>query len=147
MQNRKIITVIGSSKFRNDIKDWAWQMTKICNLVLFAPFAKEVIDELEYHRKELELQHFQKIDMAGKIFVFNRNGYFGESMLKELNHAINKNKPIEYLEPANIKVDFTLAMHHFEECGIVSQCLVCKYIKEMIKKSGNLLIEDTGDES
>jgi hypothetical protein len=96
---RIVIIVLGSTKFRKEIVDWAWQMTKEHYLVLFAPFAKEEITDVEQYREELEIQHFQKIRMADIVWVFNKNGYIGNSTKREIEYAKNHYKLIKYLEP------------------------------------------------
>lgn len=94
---RKIITVIGSTRFFDDINKWAWEKTKQGFLILFTPFRKELNPECEIYRKELEIQHFQKIRMADIVFVFNKDGYIGEHTKMELEYAQIINKPIKYL--------------------------------------------------
>lgn len=96
--DRKVITIIGSTRFRNDIKRDAWLLTRYQYLVLFAPFAKEEIPGLEAYRLELETQHFQKIRMANIVLVYNKDGYIGESTLEELNYAVTLEKEIIFLE-------------------------------------------------
>jgi len=98
-ENRKIICIIGSTKFRKEIKKFAWYLTRVFKfLVLFSPFSKEEIKELEKYRDELELQHFQKIRLSDCIYIFNKNQYMGNSTRKELNYAISLNKLIYSLE-------------------------------------------------
>jgi len=87
------VCIIGSTKFRKEIKDYAWKLTKKKILVLFSPFAKE-IKELEKYREELELQHFQKIELSDCVIVFNKNNYIGESTKRELHYAISIDKLI-----------------------------------------------------
>ena len=98
-ETRKIVTVLGSTKFRDEIKKFALLQTALFHeLILFAPFAKEEIPDLEKIREELEIQHFQKIRMADEIVVFNKNGYIGESTKLEIEYAKSINKPIRYYE-------------------------------------------------
>lgn len=92
------ITIIGSTKFRAEIKAWAWEKTKQGFLVFFSPFAKEEIDELETYRELLEELHCQKILMADMVFVFNKNNYIGASMRDEIKFASMNNKILKYLE-------------------------------------------------
>ena len=54
----KIITVCGSTKYRKEIKEWAWAATKEGQMVLFSPFAKEEYPDLEAYRDTLEQIHF-----------------------------------------------------------------------------------------
>lgn len=101
---RTVITIIGSTKFRKEIITWAWEKTKDSYLILFAPFAKEEIQELEKYRDELEMQHEQKIMMADIVMVFNKGGYIGKQTKEELFFAESLNKEIIYLEEVD-KID------------------------------------------
>lgn len=99
-ENRKhqIITILGSTKFRKEIYIFAWQQTLKGKLVLFAPFSKEELPEVEVIRDLLESIHFQKIRLADSIYVYNKNGYIGNSTKMEIEYAIKLNKPIVYRE-------------------------------------------------
>ncbi len=109
----KIITVLGSTKFRKEITAWAWEKTKEGNLMLFAPFAKEEMDEVESNRDMLESQHFQKITLADEIFVFNKGGYIGDSTKKEIRYAKKEKKMINYLEEP-YKHEYNLLLNIFK---------------------------------
>ncbi len=98
MKSRKVICMLGSTKFRRSILEWAWAHTKLGELILFAPFAKEEMDEVEQCRYELEAQHFQKIRMADEVFVYNLGGYVGDSTRRKILYAQSLHKPIRYLE-------------------------------------------------
>ena len=95
-EDRKIITILGSTKYRNEIKEYAWRLTTCGWLVLSAPFAKEEIKNLEIYRDELEAQHFQKIRMADVIMVFDKDNYIGESTKLEIEYAKNEQFNILY---------------------------------------------------
>lgn len=97
-RNRAVVTVLGSTRFREDIRQWAWNETRIGKVVLFAPFAKEEVPGLEQHRDLLEEIHFQKIRMADEVFVFNKGGYVGDSTKKEIAYAEHIGKKVRYLE-------------------------------------------------
>jgi excinuclease UvrABC ATPase subunit len=98
LNNRLIVTVIGSTQFQKEIMQWAFNVTKQGNLVLFAPFAKEENPEVKQIREELEAQHYQKIRMADIVFVFNKNRYIGKSTQQELEYAQKIGKIIAFLE-------------------------------------------------
>jgi hypothetical protein len=102
IKNKEIITVIGSTRFREEIQEYALKETTNGNIILSAPFAKEEIENLEEIREELEEQHFRKIIIADKILVYNKNGYLGESSILELNFAYRIGKKIEYLEEIEV---------------------------------------------
>ena len=52
-------------------------------------------------KEMLDKMHFQKIDMADEIFVINVGGYIGESTRREIAHATDKGKKVNYLEMPN----------------------------------------------
>lgn len=93
-----IVTIIGSTKFRKEIYQKAWEFTKNGFLVMYAPFAKEEISELEEYREILEKIHYEKIRLSDIVFVFNRNKYIGKSTQEELDFAKKLGKQIRYLE-------------------------------------------------
>lgn len=98
----KVITLCGSTKFKEDFLRVQKQLTLEGNVVIsvgmfghsgdnevFADGVKEMLDDI----------HKQKIDMADEIFVINKNGYIGKSALGEIEYAKKHNKKINYLEP------------------------------------------------
>lgn len=52
---------------------------------------KEMLDDI----------HKRKINMADEIYVINKNGYIGESILSEIKYAKSKEMPIVYMECSN----------------------------------------------
>lgn len=101
----RVVTIIGSTRFDKEIRKWAWDHTKKGYLILFAPFCKEehVTDKIDFenYRFLLEEQHFQKIEMADIVFVFNKDDYVGTSTYEELKYAEDTlHKTIRYLEPS-----------------------------------------------
>lgn len=53
---------------------------------------KEMLDEL----------HKRKIDIADDILVLNVGGYIGESTRSEIKYALDRGKPVNYLEKFKI---------------------------------------------
>jgi len=98
MGRHPIITIIGSTRFKKDMVNWAWNETKKGYLVLLPTFTKEDNKEVEKNRELVESIHFQKIKMADMIFVFNKDKYTGNSTNRELNYAKSLNKLIKYFE-------------------------------------------------
>ncbi len=105
--DRKIITILGSTKFRKEITELAWEYTKQGFLVLFAweykesdllkILTKEKLDGLNNLKNELEIQDFQKVRMAHIILVFNKSG-IGNSTYTEIGYSIRLNKLVAFLE-------------------------------------------------
>jgi hypothetical protein len=131
----RIVTIIGSTRFDKEIREWAWEHTKKGYLILFAPFAKEAHERNEFgkdnehfeqYRFLLEEQHFQKMEMSDIIFVFNKGDYVGDSTYNELKYTEDTlHKTIRYLEPSasyckhekawkDIKNKYTC---HCKKCG------------------------------
>lgn len=97
----KVITLCGSTRFKNEFLEVQKQLTLQGNVVisvgLFGHCGDNEIwkDEI---KKMLDAMHKQKIDMADEIFVINKNGYIGESTKSEIAYAKAKHKVIRYLE-------------------------------------------------
>ena len=96
----KVITLCGSTKFKNEFLEIQKKLTLEGNIVIsvglfghsgdnevWAPGTKEMLDDM----------HKRKIDMADEIFVINVNGYIGESTKSEIDYAKEKGKIINYL--------------------------------------------------
>lgn len=50
-------------------------------------------------KKELDILHLKKIDLADVVFVVNPGGYIGESTRRELEYARKNGKTLRSLEP------------------------------------------------
>lgn len=109
--NRKyrVITLCGSTKFRNDFEDMTKKLTLDGNIVisvgLFGHSGDAEVWEgkdegyLSQTKQMLDDMHKSKIDMADSIFVINPNGYIGRSTWSEICYAKMTDKPIEFMEP------------------------------------------------
>lgn len=99
--NRPIITLCGSSKFKQTFHEIEAKLCLEGNIVLsmnlfghadnldvFKPKTKSMLDDI----------HRQKIIMSDKIFVINVGGYIGESTKSEIEFAKRYNIAVEYLE-------------------------------------------------
>jgi nucleoside 2-deoxyribosyltransferase len=49
--------------------------------------------------KEAILQHLQRMDRADLIFMFNKGGYVGNSVIMEIGYAYARRKPVYALAP------------------------------------------------
>ena len=96
----KIITLCGSTKFKNDFLREQKRLTLEGNIVLSVGFFEITEnDKLDDNKiKILKDIHLRKIDMADEIFVINKNGYIGESTKREIEYAIENGKAVNYLE-------------------------------------------------
>lgn len=106
--NYKVITLCGSSRFKEDFfkvqKDLTLKGNIVISLGLFGHSGDnevwENMDEgtLTNTKKMLDDMHKRKIDMADEIFVINVDGYIGESTKSEIEYAKSLGKKVNYLE-------------------------------------------------
>jgi len=104
----KVITLCGSTKFKDDFMREQKRLTLEGNIVISVGLfghsgdaeVWENMDDGTLTRTKLMLDdmHKRKIDMADEIFVINKNGYIGESTKSEIEYAISTNKKVEFME-------------------------------------------------
>jgi len=101
IENYKIITLCGSTKFKDEYINAQKKLTLEGNIVISVGlFVHSGDDELitEGVKDMLDELHKRKIDLADEIFVINVGGYIGESTKSEIEYAKSTGKPVEYLE-------------------------------------------------
>ena len=108
MKEYKIITLCGSTKFKDEFmkaqKDLTLQGNIVISVGVFGHSGDsevwENMDEgtVTKTKEMLDDIHKRKIDMADEIFVINVDGYIGESTKSEIEYAIATNKKVNYLE-------------------------------------------------
>ena len=106
--NYKVITLCGSTKFKDEFYKAQKELTLEGNIVISVGLFghsgdSEVWDNmsegtLTKTKEMLDDMHKRKIDMADEIFVINKDGYIGESTKSEINYAIQTGKKVNYLE-------------------------------------------------
>lgn len=97
----KIITLCGSTRFKQNFLDVQKKLTLEGNIVISVGLFghsgdTEAMDE--EIKAMLDRQHLAKIDLADEIFVINVGGYIGNSTRNEIAYAISKGKTITFLE-------------------------------------------------
>ena len=106
--NYKIVTLCGSTRFKNEFMEVQKRLTLDGNIVISVGLfghsgdseVWENMDEgtLTKSKEMLDDMHKRKIDMADSIFVINVGGYIGDSTRSEINYAIERGKKVRYLE-------------------------------------------------
>lgn len=106
--NYKVITLCGSTRFRNEFFRVQRDLTLKGNIVISvgvfnhgedSKVWEKMDEETSAKTKEmLDDMHKRKIDMADEIFVINVGGYIGESTKSEIEYARLHGKKINYLE-------------------------------------------------
>ena len=96
----KVITLCGSTKFKEDFLREQEKLTLAGNVVISVGiFAHADRKNLALSEKILlDDIHRQKIDMADEILVINKKDYIGESTKKEIDYAMVLGKSIRYME-------------------------------------------------
>jgi hypothetical protein len=95
----KVITVCGSLRFEEIIKNYAEKLELEGNCVLSVIYPTKSKDNYtDEEIQSLKMGHLKKIELSDAIFVVNKNGYIGESVKKEIVYAKRHNKEIIYLE-------------------------------------------------
>jgi NAD(P)H-nitrite reductase large subunit len=98
----KIITLCGSTKFKDEFMELQKKLTLQKNIVISVGLFGHSGDNEVWNediKEMLDDMHKRKIDMADEIFVINKNGYIGSSTLSEIQYAVKTNKQVNYLEP------------------------------------------------
>tara|TARA_B100000745_G_C20151207_1_gene394676 strand:+ start:1961 stop:2353 length:393 start_codon:yes stop_codon:yes gene_type:complete len=98
----KSVVICGSGRFKEEAKDFGEKLKKLGAEVYMPHFYREPqehwdsLSELDRTCIALGLthDHFYKIKMADTVFVYNKNGYVGNSTTLEIGYAVALGKPI-----------------------------------------------------
>lgn len=99
--NYKVITLCGSTRFKDEFLEIQKKLTLDGNIVISVGlFGHSGDNEVwaEGIKEMLDDMHKRKIDMADEIFVINVGGYIGKSTKSEIEYAVAHNKIVRYLE-------------------------------------------------
>lgn len=94
-----IITICGSTRFKNEIMEAAKNLTLDDHIVLM-PTIFEHADNVELTQEQkirLDNLHKMKINMSDAVFVVNVDGYIGESTYGEIDWAVRNKKELYFL--------------------------------------------------
>ena len=108
IENYKVITLCGSTRFKDEFMEVQKRLTLEGNIVISVGLfghsgdneVWENMDEgtVTQTKEMLDDMHKRKIDMADEIFVINVGGYIGSSTRSEIDYAKAAGKPVRYLE-------------------------------------------------
>lgn len=97
--NYKVITLCGSTRFKDDFIKAQKELTLNGNIVISVGLFGHSGDVFTDEQKiMLDDMHKRKIDMADSIYVINKGGYIGSSTKSEIEYAIATGKSVEYME-------------------------------------------------
>lgn len=109
MKKYKVITLCGSTRFKDQFMEAQKRLTLEGNIVISVGLfghsgdneVWENMDEgtLTATKAMLDDMHKAKIDMADEIYVINVGGYIGDSTRSEIEYTKAHGKAVRYLEP------------------------------------------------
>ncbi|XOB42279.1 MAG: nucleoside 2-deoxyribosyltransferase [Candidatus Nealsonbacteria bacterium] len=97
----KSVVICGSRRFKPEIKKFAKKL-KDLGVVVFSPYLHSGQDEWDnlsddykkFTALGLTHDHFYKIKIADVVFIYNKDGYSGNSTTLEIGCAVAMGKPI-----------------------------------------------------
>lgn len=96
----KIITLCGSTKFKEDFERINKELTLQGNIVISVACFGHSGDTFTKEQKTLlDEIHKRKIDLADAIYVINKHRYIGNSTRSEIEYAIEHGKEVIYMIP------------------------------------------------
>lgn len=103
IENYKVITLCGSTKFKEEFLKAQKELTLQGNIVISVGLFGHADGDYQTVLTEevkvmLDDMHKRKIDMADEIFVINKGGYIGSSTRSEIEYAYATGKGVTYLE-------------------------------------------------
>jgi hypothetical protein len=97
--NYKVITLCGSTRFKDDFERINKMLTLSGNIVISVGCYGHSGDVFTEEQKiMLDDIHKRKIDMADAIYVINKDGYIGASTRSEIQYAMKLGKQIIFME-------------------------------------------------
>jgi len=97
----KTVVLCGSRRFKPEIREFGKKLKEL-GVIVLEPYLHSGQDEWaklsDDYKKFVALglthDHFYKIQMADVVFVFNKDGYAGNSTTLEIGYAVATGKPI-----------------------------------------------------
>lgn len=92
---RPTIQIIGSTRFKKEMEELAWELTRKGYLVWLPNFKPDRSTDID--ESLLEDIGFCKLQIVDEVFVFNKDNYIGSSTKKEIDLCKKINKKMTYL--------------------------------------------------
>lgn len=97
----KTVVICGSGRFKPEMREFGKKLKKL-GIIVFEPYLhstqKDWVKLSKDYQRFIALglthDHFYKIRMADVVFVFNKDGYAGNSTTLEIGYAVALGKPI-----------------------------------------------------
>lgn len=136
VEKYKVITLCGSTKFKDQFMEVQKKLTLEGNIVISIGCFGYAGDKFSDEQKlMLDDMHKRKIDMADEIFVINVGGYIGESTKSEIEYAKKTGKIINYLEPKGKEISYKNLIDVNEFQTKLLEYINSKELDNMIKQT------------
>lgn len=113
MKDSKIITLCGSTKFKEDFEKVNRELTLMGFIVLsvgvFGHCQTEDDPISDDEKIMLDNLHKKKILMSDGIYVINRGGYIGDSTKSEIIFAVQNEIPVYFMEENYVNTNISTA--------------------------------------
>lgn len=98
-----IVCLCGSTRFKQEYIEANYRETMAGKIVLsvgwFSHADAQVCTLTEAEKKALDELHFRKVELADEVLVISdREGYFGDSTLREIQYALSLGKEVRWME-------------------------------------------------
>lgn len=107
----KVITLCGSTKFKDAINAENFRLTVAGNVVIsLGLFGHTDLPDYNWDtdvtdlKTSLDKLHFQKIRMADEVHVVDVGGYYGESTAREIAYARSLGKPVTFMSEVDSEI-------------------------------------------
>jgi len=135
--NYKVITLCGSTKFKDKFMEVQKDLTLKGNIVISVGCFGHSGDVFTDDQKTmLDDMHKRKIDMADEIFVINVDNYIGSSTRSEILYALSMNKKVNFLEGQESMAAYAKVFSPFIEQ------MNCEFIDKVEMKAHDMNSED-----
>lgn len=95
----KIITIIGSTKFKKEIEAAAFRLT-LDGYIVFPLTVFTKADQIQLIDEQIGMLSDmirKKIDISDEVYVVNPGGYIGSSTKQEIEYALDNNKRVIFM--------------------------------------------------
>ena len=149
--NYKVITLCGSTRFKDEFLQVQKELTLQGNIVISVGLFGHAGDfevwenmnegTLTKTKEMLDDMHKRKIDMADEIFVINVGGYIGDSTKSEIEYAKEHDKIVRYLENNLNRDDINnvISLDEYKNYLVNFYCWPMDNAKLFIKKRKEIL--------
>jgi hypothetical protein len=138
-QRRRIVCLCGSTRFSQAFQKANFDETLAGRIVLTIGCDTKSDEGLKLttaQKAQLDLLHWDKIELSHEILVLNVGGYIGTSTSREISFAYRLGKVVRYLEP--------MLLHVFEVQDGREICEMCEHEATWLRFHNGFTAQENG---